>query len=139
MPRVSTFMYCESTEINPNTGQMRINVPMHIFTPAFVPGMFSFSVVFGLLGIEINPNNTFRVRFVSPNNEAIIDTNDLPFPTPNPNDNVRNLPPEMRGMIFNFDFRNVVFRQNGQYKTEIFVNGDKLGEFPIDVKGVESV
>ncbi|PET68282.1 hypothetical protein CN533_27220 [Priestia megaterium] len=138
MPRVSTFMYCEATEANPRNGQMIINAPMHVFTPAFVPGMFSFSIVFGLLGIELNSENNFRVKFVGPDEKALIDTENLNFPNPDLNDEQRNLPPNLRGMMLNFDFRNVVFRQEGQYKTEVFVNEDKIGEFPIDVKGVES-
>lgn len=135
MASVSTFMYCEGAQIIPQANgenKMHIQGPMHIFTPPYVPGLFSFSVVFGLLDIDLENERSFRLTFGPTEGPPLIDTDWITIPKNN--DPIKNsLPPEMRGFMMNLDFRNVNFTQPGLYRSEVFFNGKKLGEYPIMV------
>jgi hypothetical protein len=136
MPKISTFMYCE--EAIGNGQKMQISGPLQIITPLFVPGMFSFAVVFGILDVDLSTcSYSLQVKFLSPQkDEILIDSGVLQLDKQQQSEN--KLPPEMRGVMFNFDFRNVPFRQEGIYKTVILLNGEEIGEFPIQVKGGET-
>ncbi|MCT2535690.1 hypothetical protein NC661_06545 [Aquibacillus koreensis] len=133
MPHITTFIYSEETKNTPNNKLNVIN-PLNVFRPAFVPGMFSFSVTFGVIGIDVTEKgHTVRIKFSSSDkrDEPIIDTEDLSLE--NIPSETATLPPNLRGIMGSLDFRNVVMRAEGEYFTEIFVDGDKLGEYPIYV------
>jgi len=121
MARISTFMYAESTgiEVNGTNQKMQINGPMHLFQPLFVPSQFSFSVIMGILGMDTEQSNTIRFTFSSPKKEIIIDTNSITL-QPQPMEQ-GHLPPELRGMMMNLDFRNVPLREEGEYYSEVFL------------------
>jgi hypothetical protein len=137
MPIITTFMFCEQAELNPQTQKLQVISPIHVFTPAFVPGMFSFSLVFGVLGVDPKKENTFQISVVDQKEEEIIlDTGIMHIPS-NPDDKLEQLPPEMRGMMVNMDFRNVIFRKEGIYKAQIYINSEKTGEFQVPVRGAE--
>jgi hypothetical protein len=146
MPRISTFMYCEETKQEAHPGlpnRLNISNPLNVFRPAFVPGMFSFSIVFGLLGIDIvEKQHLLRIKFLNSNDleKPIIDTGDIQMiAEKNPNDTNASLPEEHRGMMANLDFRNAVLKSEGEYITEIYMDNELLGSFPIYVKGVEQL
>ena len=63
MARISTFMYCDNVQNQNNN--MVVNSPMQIITMNYIPGMFSFSVIFGVL--DINQYEDHRIRFVFKN------------------------------------------------------------------------
>lgn len=144
-PQISTFMYAEATQVHfglPNQTnapqQLHVIQPIHILTPQFVPCMYSFSVIFGILGLDTSINHKFRFTFASPNpaENLLIDTGEqILHRQPEPND----LPIEMRGIMMNLDFRNIPFRKDGTYKSEVFVDGSSLGTFPIMVRGKEKL
>lgn len=139
MPYVSAFMYCEGTHLNNNPQgkqQMVVSGPLNIFRPMFVPGLFSFSLVFGVNDYDTNRDHRFQLLFLSPekDDEPVIDTGVMHFPA---EVDKNDLPEEMRGIMLSFDFRNVVFRREGIYKTVIIFDGERIGEFSIPVKGQE--
>lgn len=140
MPYLSTFVYCESSqqEVNP-LGQTRLTIinPIQIFRPMFIPSMFSFGIVFGIMELDVSKQHTFRYVFRGPKDEEplIIDTSEISLPQqPIESD----LPEDMRGIMMNLDFRNVAIRNEGIYNSEIFIDGISLGKTPIKVKGRES-
>lgn len=143
MPHVSTFMYAEGSmsETTPQN-QQRLHVvsPLHIFVPMFVPGTFSFCVVFGILDINTDKDHILRITFSNPNKDEppLIDTGDMHLPRVN-DPNAQELPQEMRGIMTNISFQNVVLRYEGIYESEVFFDGDSLGIFPIQVKGKEKL
>ncbi|MDK2600154.1 hypothetical protein QO179_18395 [Bacillus stercoris] len=49
MPTVSTFIYCEKAEPDQN-GKLTVVQPLLSLIPAFISGMFSFSIAAGLKG-----------------------------------------------------------------------------------------
>jgi hypothetical protein len=141
MPRISTFMYSEGSghEALPS-GEQRLHVvqPLHIFTPIFVPGTFSFSVVFGILDIDTDKDYNLRFTFESPvkTEELLIDTGLIHLPRTN-DPKVMDLPKDMRGIMMNLGFQNVIFRNDGTYTSKVYFDNQILGEFPIKVKGRE--
>lgn len=140
MPKISTFMYSEGAvnETVPNGQRLHIVAPLLIFTPMFIPGTFSFSVALGILGIDVDKDHIFQFKFKTPvTGEApLIDTGEINFPRIS-DSSIYDLPLDMRGIMLNFGFQNVVFRNEGTYISEVFLDGESLGEFPIDVKGKE--
>lgn len=137
MPHISTFVYCEGFQIdNPQIGQqpkLHIVGPMHVLTPQFVPTTFSFGLFFGILDFNMGEEHKVRVTFLSPKVEdkLLLDTGDIVLP-PNKIDTVQ----DMQGFMMNLDLRNMVIEYNGEYKSEIYLDGEKIGTYPIKVKGM---
>lgn len=131
-------MYAERTEPN-QQGQMTITNPLMLINPMFVPGMFSFSIIFGVVGINNQSDHTMQILFHSPSEEGepLINTGTITLPKGAAPLEKLNLPPEQNSMMFNLDFRNVVFKTEGLYKSQVYINGDLLGEYPIYVKAGE--
>lgn len=137
MPYISTFIYCENiqNENTPNGPKMHIIEPMHIMTPAFIPSMFSFCIVFGILNIQLDRRHILRYVFKGAETDQppIIDTGEIVLPI---QEKKGNLPDDMNGIMMNMDFRNIPLQYEGSYNSEIFVDGTSLGIFPIKVKGM---
>lgn len=135
MPNISNFMYCERIEPGPN-GQLLLTNPLLIINPMFVPGMFSFGVVFGIKDMNLDENHALRLLFLSPDEKdaPIIDTNNLPLARETLSGQKIGLPVEEQGVMLNLDFRNVVLKSEGTYKTVIILDGVTLGEYSIYVK-----
>jgi hypothetical protein len=141
MVHVSTFIYAQDSNTVANTeggNSLHLINPQHIFTPAFIPSLFSFAIMFGILGIEQSKEHKIRVVFRGPNpNEGpILDTGDFNYPA---NDQGKDLPLEMQGFLMNLNLRNVPLKYEGEYATDIYADGILLGTFPIKVKGKQSV
>lgn len=134
MPIISTFMYCE--EAKPIGDKLQINNPLNIFRPPFVPSTFSFSIVFGILGLDITEDLSLVRLIFKKQDEVVIDTGNLEIKQEK-DPNLTVLPMEARGLMANLDFRNVILRSEGMYETDIYLNGEKIGNYPIYVKGGE--
>ena len=67
MARLSTFLYCLNAERHQaNQGQGEaINAMgvLTLLTPEFVPGLFSFSIIFSILGIDPTTNGQIKLVF----------------------------------------------------------------------------
>ncbi|BBH19845.1 hypothetical protein Back11_11900 [Paenibacillus baekrokdamisoli] len=141
MPRMFNFIYSESvqTEITP-TGQKPIIIgPMMNFKPAFIPGNFSFAVTFSISGVTFNQDHKIQYLFFAPGeNQPLIDSGEILVNVQISSDQER-LPEYARGIQINMDFRNIIFRKEGDYESEIMFNGDSLGRFPIPVYGIEVI
>jgi hypothetical protein len=138
MPRISTFMYCEKAEPNQN-GKLQIEQPLLALNPAFVPGMFSFSIVAGLTGVDRQMKHELRILFLSPEEgqDPLIDTGVLTIEADSSlhsKEEPINPLEDHGGLMFNLDFRNVVLKSEGVYQTVVIVDGDVLGEYPIYTK-----
>lgn len=134
MPKISTFMYCEQAGIDQNTQKTIINGPLHIFTPPFVPSVFSFSIVFGVIGFEGTEENVINLKFLNWDGKVLVDTGEIIVNAENQHHEEKTpLPSEAQGFIANMDFRNVVMDSEGIYKTQIYINHKLEGEFPIQV------
>lgn len=135
VPRISTFVYSEDS-ISHNTSQgqqMNIVNPQHVLRPMFVPSMFSFAVTFGIVDLDTKKEHKARYLLWGPEEgEPIVDSGEFNLPVP---DEPSDLPMEASGYMMNMNFRNVPFKKEGFYTSEIVFDGQELGKFPVYVKG----
>lgn len=137
MPNISTFMYCSET--NTSGSNLQISNPLQVINTLFMPSTFSFAIVFGINNMDLSERNyTLQVKFYGPkgSEKVLLDTGRINLdkqaqagPTP--------LPIEARGMMINLDFRNVVFQEEGTHMSEVYLDEELLGQYPIYVIGGE--
>lgn len=137
MVRVSTFMYSEDTISDPTPQGPRLNVvnPQLVFRPMFLPSLFSFAITFGISGIDNSQEHKFKFLFFAPNDVELLINSE--FMLPINTEEKAELPLEERGVMMNMNLRNVPFKVEGVYNSELIVDGVSLGKFSIYVKGKE--
>lgn len=139
MAELTNFIYCINAERIPANGENGDSINaigiLTALTPEFVPGTFSFSIIFSILGMDTSENNVIRIIFAKKDEEKIlVDSGPVAIP-PMPDKDKVSLPPEYKGLNMSMDLRNVVFEEEGIYITRVFFNGDILREKTIYVKG----
>lgn len=139
MTRISNFIYCLNAERiaapDGNRDSMNAMGVVSVLTPEFIPGTFSFSIVFSILGVDkVYETNKIRVVFEDMEGNKLVDTGDIELP-PKPEGDDFILPVDYQGLDMSMDFRNVIFEKEGLYKTQIIWNGQSLGDCRIYVKG----
>lgn len=138
MARLNSLIYCINSERTASVdrkGEM-INAMgiMSAITPEFVPGTFSFSIVFSVLDVDPEQNNRIQIIFSDDEGKEIVNSGEIQLPMANIPDPIC-LPKEYQGMNMTMDLRNVVFEKEGVYKTSIIFNGNNIGTNEIYVKG----
>lgn len=142
MAKLSTFIYCLNTEkiVAPDGKGESVNAHgiLSNITPEFIPGSYSFSIIFTLLGIDVSKSNLIRIQFGSTNGEEnLVDTGDISLP-PHEVANDYGFPKEYRGLTMSMDIRNVVLKNEGLYNTVVTVNGESFSDNEIYVKGKQN-
>lgn len=136
MAEISTFLYCENVQPSHNGG-MTINGPMQIITPKYIPGVFSFTIFLGIIGLDVSESHTLQIKFMKKDGDKeIIDTGKINIQNQEEKENI--LPLDMRGFMANLDFRNVELKTEGEYVTKVILDDDLKGEFPIKAKAVNN-
>ncbi|HBA46225.1 MAG TPA: hypothetical protein DCZ91_00165 [Lachnospiraceae bacterium] len=139
MAKLTNFIYCINAErvaANDGSGNS-INAigVMSALTPEFVPGTFSFSIIFSILDMDISGNNTVQIVFSKDGERNIlVDSGIIAIP-PMPDVDEVGLPNEYKGLNLSMDFLNVIFESEGLYSTSISFNGQLLATNSIYVKG----
>lgn len=130
MAEVKNFIYC--LNVNTVDGRTDIVGVLIAMTPEYIPGLFSFSISFTLLGIS-EGDHSLIVKFKNPDNEVIagIDNAIVPYKK----DENSNLPDEQMGINVAAGLQNVDFKKSGMYSTEILLDGTRVGEYHIFAKG----
>lgn len=147
MAYVSTFIYAESSaqEMTPEGPKLHVISPLHVFLPRFIPGTFSFSIVFGILDYDKTISHKIQIKFIDFEGKKLLDTGQINLPITNTGATVNidakdiELPQDMQGSIMNISFQNVVFRKEGTYSTQIIFDDERIGEYSVKVKGVEKL
>lgn len=138
MARITNFAYCENTqnEMTPSGPKLHLIGPMQVMLPMFIPGMFTFSIFIAIMDLKIEIPHTIKFVFSGPDSDkpVIFDTGDIPLPAQT---SVYNLPEDMRNLMLGLEFTNVVFREEGIYATDVFFDGELLGNYPIKAKGID--
>lgn len=139
MANLTNFIYCINAERVPagdgNGDSINAMGVLSTLTPEFVPGTFSFSIIFSVLDVNVLGNNTIQIVFSKEGEEkGLIDTGIITIP-PMPNEDKIGLPDRFKGLNMSMDFRNVIFEEEGLYNTAVFFNGQLLANNPIYVKG----
>lgn len=136
--KISTFMYCEGAGVGPNPNRkgsqtLHIISPLHIITPEYTPTMFTFSAVFGILGVSTTVSHQLKMVFQNcTNSDRPLSVNEINLP---PNPDKEQLPIDMQGFMLSAVFQNAQLDNDGYYETEVFLDSKSLGKFPIQVKG----
>lgn len=140
MKRIGYFIYSLGNERSVNSdGQQTVNANgiVSTFIQEFIPGTFSFSIMFSILGLEVK-QHTLRIMFKNPDGEILVDTNDALVQLEQliaADPNAKLIPPEEKGISMGLDLKNVIFKKNGYYFTEVYCDGEKLGEYRIYAAG----
>lgn len=140
MASLENFIYCLSTERVDSSGGVGSNINamgiLATITPEYVPGSFSFSIIFTILGVDITrADNSVRMEFKKVGDEkSLVDTGTTNLPAMPENDDIE-LPEKYKGLNMSIDCRNIVFESEGLYVTKIYFNNDFIGEKQIYVKG----
>lgn len=129
MAKITTFMYCEGVERLPDDAKISIMNPLQVLTPLFIPSMYSFAITVGVIDFDTEVNNEIRITFGSTCDEHnLVDTGIIPIQAHSAEG---TLPKHLRGFIANMEFKNVVFKEEGEYDTTIYFNDEEIGKFPI--------
>lgn len=131
MEYVSSFTYCDSirTEMTPQGPTQQIVNPVQVLAPISVPGNYSFAIACNVAGFDVTKENSVRMQFVSPTGQVLNDTGDVKFKLP-----VEYLKSDKPSVMqFNLDMRNLVLKECGIHLTKVFINGELVGEYKIQV------
>ena len=138
MAKLSSFIYCINSERTPTLDGKGETINaigiLSVITPEFVPGTFSFSIIFSIVDIDLKQDNRIKIIFTDDNDKEILNSNEIILPTENLVDTL-NIPDEYKGINMCMDLRNIVFEKDGVYKTTIIFNGNEIGTNEIYVKG----
>ncbi len=140
MADLTNFIYCINAERIPSkngkTDSVNAIGVLSSLTPEFVPGTFSFSIIFSVLDIDISGNNTVQITFFREGEQKnLVDSGVITIPPLSPDSDDIQLPPKYQGLNMSMDFRNVIFEQEGLYNTKVIFNDQVLAIKPIYVKG----
>ena len=128
MAKIVSFTYCDNVA-NDMNGNPVITRPLQMILPMVIPSNFTFSISFGVYGINKIEKNRINIDFLDPD-DVVISNNELILP-----DIPREISetPDPVGIQINVEFKNTYIKEEGEYKTRIILNDSKLGEFPINV------
>lgn len=139
MLQLASFVYCLNAEKDSDaplgTGLNTAKGVLSMIRPDFIPGLFSFSIAFSIIGIDISrSDNTIRLIFLKDNSDPLVDTGKIAMPSQELPDDIKSVPEDYRGLDFTFDLRNIKFCEEGVYRTIVECNGEQVGNKPIYVK-----
>ena len=141
MANLTSFVYCLNAErvagSEGNGDAINAMGILSTMTPEFVPGAFSFSIIFAILDVDITAENKIQITFKNSEGKELVDSGNILIPG-NKESKGSTLPKEYQGLNMSMDFRNVVFESEGVYTTEVSFNDTLLGVMPIYVKGKRS-
>lgn len=128
MSVVSPFIYALGT--SDHDGSLIIRDPLNVIRPPFIPGVFSFSIVFGMRDIEPGEHK-LELLFKSPKGKTLLKTSPISL---SGEKNTNHTLQKFDGFIANLNLQNIKFEEdNGEYVTEVFLNNELLDKFPIPV------
>ncbi|MZP30579.1 hypothetical protein GTO91_12730 [Heliobacterium undosum] len=136
MPYISSFLYAEDSVQLPGQPLNIVN-PQIVLRPMFVPGMFSFTIVFGISEVVVTEAHTLRCIFCGPEGEVVLDTGAFDVPVQPDAIKRKDDPIETQALMVNMNFRNVPFKCEGRYNTQVFLDGTNIGNVPVMVRGNE--
>lgn len=130
MVEIKNFVYC--LHINIEEGRTDITGLLNVITPEYVPGLFSFFIIFTLFHVA-EGKHSLTVNFKDPDKEVIaaIDNGEVTYQK----DENCNLPDEQIGINVAAGLQNVDFKKSGLYSTEVLLDGTSIGEYYIYAKG----
>ncbi len=132
MAKVSTFIYSDKASFNKDTGTPIFENILEIIRPDYIPGNYSFSVIFSITDLRKEQN--MKLLFVSPDEEILFETDNIELKL----EEEPAVPFPYTGVYAVFDLRNIRIEKEGIHRTAIIVNDEEIGSHFIPVwKGSE--
>ena len=133
MPRLTTFNLCELAQNMPdNEGSIKLHIvsPLDFLAPKYIPGVFTFSISFGIIGVDKNEECNVEVKIFDPDKNEIFTTGGMLIPAmPQQKFN----PDEYVGFHIGLDIKNLEIKAPGSYEAQIRVNDEVIGNERIAV------
>lgn len=123
---ITSFVYCNGIEMGDKAP--KLVAPLQFLAPISLPTQYSFSVSFGMFDLFGCKAVTMRYQFVDPQGNVVHDTDTVEIPVaefPNKGKHI--------GLQANFDLKNILLTVVGEYRSIVYINGERRGEFPISV------
>lgn len=115
MKMLSSIIFCSHVGKN-NDGESIYGV-LQSLIPINIPSNYSFWIVFTVENFDVSKNNTARVKFCSPNGEAMFESKDIPIQS----DTEKN--PKFR---LNLELTNFPIWEPGMYCAYLYWNGEEI-------------
>lgn len=112
---------------NPAGNELMIKNPKIALTPEYVPGQFSFFLIFSLLDLE---EKGYKMAFVfrhEETGEVAVAQDSLPFDFKKDNPEVLN--PNINGTIINLHLNNIILKHEGKYSFTVTLDGISKTEY----------
>lgn len=126
MLKITSFVYCSAIEQTP-AGPALKGILQYL-APKMFPTEYSFSISFGVYDLGKMENLKVRYVFKDPNGEIVNDTKQFDIPISEDMQKHNHI-----GIQLNLDLKNVVLREQGEYFSEVYINENIAGKYPIDV------
>lgn len=134
-PKVTTFIYClGTTNMEGKNAPINAMGVLQALTPEFIPSTFSFSIIVGIKGMDISSNHILDIIFKDSSGGNLVEAKNISILGEQLQDGDLDLPNDQRGIMIGLDLRNVVLKQEGNYSTEVILDGERLGVFEIYAK-----
>lgn len=129
---VSDFIFCLRATNTNEEGPCAQTILSHL-NPEYVPGLFSFSVILILLGVDPNGQHSLAISLSDPNEEAVAHLSAEIPPIVGLED--KGIPAEYTGINVAIDFNNVNFKRSGLYTMTVQLDGSEVESKSIYVRG----
>ncbi len=129
MAKVSDIIFCLNATNLPGQG-VCANTILSAITPEYIPGLYTFSVVITILGIDTSVDHSIGLSFST--KDDVIANVEGPIPAMEEHS---NLPLEYKGVNLTVDWSNINFKTDGEYCLKVAVDGAVIGNKTIYVKG----
>lgn len=134
--KVKTFIYAEDVFQENIGGRARNHVanPLNFIGVPFAPATFTFGILCGIVetkGVKGDLKLVFEKEVPNKDTEndkiviGPIRLGDMP------EDN--SLPEHLQGFVFSVNIKNAIIREIGIYVSRIYLDNEKVAEFPIEV------
>ena len=131
MAKIRNFIYCLNVDITED-GRTDIRGFLDSMMPEYIPGLFSFSIHFSIVDIS-DGHHEVGVSFK--NEDGTINTDVGNISIDYKKDEKINMPREEVGVNLTVALQNIEFKKSGKYYTQVTVDGEDGGCYPIYVRG----
>ncbi|MBR6788248.1 MAG: hypothetical protein IKM44_00360 [Clostridia bacterium] len=124
--KITTFMLCDSiNNVNLPQGTVvpQLIMPTTVLRPQFIPSAFSFGIVVGVEGMDLQKDHKMRFRITDPDGNIIQESCENVLPAI-PEDS--SLPKEYQGYTLSIDIRNLIISKSGLYNFSLFINDEEV-------------
>lgn len=131
MVTIKNFVFCLTAS---NTAERQdVTGLLSVMAPEYIPGLFSFTVYFSLLGLQ-EGEHEIQLRFKDDEGIVAADTGATPLLYTEAESPIE-IPKEHLGVNLATMLQNVDLKHSGLYTMDIILDGQVVGSYDIFVKG----